>query len=87
MSACAYCGGPTHARTQRDRQGRPAHLACTGDHAPSVIEPDADGEVVLAADVAAIEVCEHGHVRLPVWLTGDSTVLPPARLWEALSAP
>ncbi len=36
MSACAYCGQPTHARTQRDRQGRPAHLSCTGDYRPSV---------------------------------------------------
>ena len=27
---CVHCGNATHARTQRDRDGRPAHLQCAG---------------------------------------------------------
>lgn len=38
MSACVICGQPTHARTQRDDRGRPAHLGCTGLYTSSVAE-------------------------------------------------
>lgn len=79
---CVHCDQPTHARTQRDDARQPAHLSCTGDYTPSVSEPqrcDDDGQE-LAARVRAVEICEHGHVRLPMWASGDWTVLPAAQL-------
>lgn len=88
---CVYCGQLTHARTQRDDAGQPAHLmCCTGDHLPSVggsglaTAEDAAADAELAARVGAVEVCEHGRPRLPVWVSGDSTVLAPALLWAWL---
>ena len=55
---CAWCGTATHARSQRDDDGRPVHLECTGLYVPSVIdEPVAADDDGLAARVRAVVIC------------------------------
>jgi len=67
VSACVVCGQPTHARTQRDAQGRPAHLSCLDEHTPSrsadglATAEDEAAAKELAARVAAIDFPIRGH--------------------------